>query len=1256
MNAERNYTKECFRVTVENSLGVKIYFARELCMTKIKQLLSILAVISLFVLPAVSKVCPPGDLNGDCYIDFYDISVMAQQWLNPDCSEQGLTSYWQFDENTGNVAHDSAGENHASIIGATWEKGKSGTALNFGSYGDCVDIPNLDLSGTWTICFWVNAHSKAASAVGSMVFGNANEINNYFRIIPNYNARLRNNAGQDVIWSNDSDFCERWRLVTIVADQTGIELYLDGMSQGKTQVSTEFKLYHIGRGHTNNTYDFYGLIDEFKVYNRSLSAEEILALAKTGTSVLNCGNLNGTDGINMDDYALLSENWQTRGPDIVINEFMASNSDTLSTVVEDQTIFPDWIELYNQTQDSIDLSGWYLTDNIIDVDGYWRIPDGVTIDADEYMIIFASGLDTADSNGYLHTNFKLDVDGEYIGLIRPDKQSIAFDYTYGYPQQYMDISFGMNGDIDNPVYFGTATPGAVNAIATAIMPTIVQPGRFFSGNLVVEIRKATPEDTVRYTLNGNDPTEDSAVYTDAITITNTITLKAASFRSGYEMSPIACEKYSKLNADVLGFSSNLPILIVDTFNTEIPIPPDRKTSVPKVLTLSTVININSTGRASITDEPEYKGRAGISIRGSSSEYFPKKMYHLETWNMYNQDTDVEFLDLPKESDWVLYAPYTDKTMMRNALSYKWWADTGRYSVRTRFVEMFLNVDDSSVSLSDYVGVYVIEEKIKRDENRVNIAKLSRWDNEEPEVTGGYMIKRDRADPNDFGFGCMLGYVYYVEPKEEEVTPQQATWIQQYISHYETVLKSTYMADPNNGYAKYIDVDSFLDYQLFNEILKDADAYGLSTFMYKDRGGKLTMGPVWDHNLSLGNAFYGGGGGSYNPVGWNWQDQGIPYDWYRKLFLDPEFQLQHADHWWHLRNTVFDVNNIMDDIDGFAEVLRESADRNFNRWKIWVDPNLESPLPEGTEPHVWDEPNIQPYWIEVSILNGWVWPNKYFGTPKNPRTYQDEINWMKGWIVDRINWMDSQFVKPPIFNQQGGQIDIGFELTITKPDGVSGKIYYTIDGTDPHRISQSSPTASAIEYTGPITMTKSVEIQARVLDGTKWLPLNKATFSVGLVTDNLRITEIMYHPQDEPDGDPNAEFIELKNIGTEDINLNFVNFTNGIYFTFGDITLAAGGYIVVIKDTSAFEAQYGSSINIAGVYDGSLSNGGETLALEDATGNTIQEFKYRDNWYPTTDGNGYSLTIINPANSDLQSWSLPGAWRPSYIIGGTPGTD
>ena len=170
-------------------------------------------------------------------------------------------------------------------------------------------------------------------------------------------------------------------------------------------------------------------------------------------------------------------------------------------------------------------------------------------------------------------------------------------------------------------------------------------------------------------------------------------------------------------------------------------------------------------------------------------------------------------------------------------------------------------------------------------------------------------------------------------------------------------------------------------------------------------------------------------------------------------------------------------------------------------------------------------------------------------------------------------------------------------------------------------------------------------------------MNEATYAVGPVAENLRVTEIMYHPQSQTGpAEPNEEFIELTNIGTEKINLNLVKFTNGIDFTFPSVELAPGEYIVVVQDKSAFEARYGTQINIAGQYSGRLANGGERIQLEDAIGQTILDFSYKDGWYDGTDGQGYSLVIIDPFNPDPASWDDKDSWRAGTNIGGSPGRD
>ena len=153
-----------------------------------------------------------------------------------------------------------------------------------------------------------------------------------------------------------------------------------------------------------------------------------------------------------------------------------------------------------------------------------------------------------------------------------------------------------------------------------------------------------------------------------------------------------------------------------------------------------------------------------------------------------------------------------------------------------------------------------------------------------------------------------------------------------------------------------------------------------------------------------------------------------------------------------------------------------------------------------------------------------------------------------------------------------------------------------------------------------------------------------------MAESLRISEIMYHP-----ADPNTEYIELTNIGTEPIDLALVTFTNGVDFTFPSVALAPGEYCLLVEDIAAFEALYGSGLPVAGRYDGKLNNAGEHLVLHDAIGEVILDFSFDDNWYNETDGWGYSLTVGDPINSDPNDWGLESTWRASQNIAGSPGS-
>jgi hypothetical protein len=180
---------------------------------------------------------------------------------------------------------------------------------------------------------------------------------------------------------------------------------------------------------------------------------------------------------------------------------------------------------------------------------------------------------------------------------------------------------------------------------------------------------------------------------------------------------------------------------------------------------------------------------------------------------------------------------------------------------------------------------------------------------------------------------------------------------------------------------------------------------------------------------------------------------------------------------------------------------------------------------------------------------------------------------------------------------------------------------------------------------------STEVNARVFNGAAWSALSQTVFSVGPVAENLRISEIMYHP-----ADPNAEFIELTNIGDETINLNLVSFTNGVALTFPSVELSPAGYLLVVRDLAVFEAKYGEGLPIAGQYTGSLGNAGERIELQDAVGGVIHNFRFQDDWYGETDGPGFSLVVRDPLTADPNTWGDKGTWRPSAAPDGSPGYD
>ncbi len=347
-------------------------------------------------------------------------------------------------------------------------------------------------------------------------------------------------------------------------------------------------------------------------------------------------------------------------------------------------------------------------------------------------------------------------------------------------------------------------------------------------------------------------------------------------------------------------SSYLPLIKIDTKGKSIP-------DEPKINASMEIIN-NGSGLINNIDDPinGYNGNIGIELRGSSSLSFPKKQFAVELWTASGADTSASILGLPSEEDWILSAPYSDKTLIRNILTYKLGRELGWYAPRTKLYELFIN--------DKYQGVYVLTEKIKRDKNRVDINKLNPEENSGDDLTGGYIVKIDKFTSSKLGLNWESPYTppnqdpeqkirfQFHYPREEVITIEQRKYIQEYITQFEHVLAGPKFRDLEIGYRKHINIESFIDFAIINELTRNVDGYRLSTFLYKDKdskGGMLTIGPLWDYNLAFGNADYCNGG---DTNGWAWDfnyvcdhSASIPF-WWKRFIKDPSYIIQLQNRW------------------------------------------------------------------------------------------------------------------------------------------------------------------------------------------------------------------------------------------------------------------------------------------------------------------------------------------------------------------------
>ena len=414
-------------------------------------------------------------------------------------------------------------------------------------------------------------------------------------------------------------------------------------------------------------------------------------------------------------------------------------------------------------------------------------------------------------------------------------------------------------------------------------------------------------------------------------------------------------------------STNIPLIMINTNNQII-------VDEPKINVDFKIIDNSPNSFNYPSDSGNiYSGIAGIEIRGSYSATLPQKPYGIETRDIQGNNNNVSLFGMPQENDWILIANYNDKTFLRNVLAFDLFEKMGHYAPRTKLCEVVVN--------DIYNGIYVFTEKIKRDNGRVDIAKLDLDDNFGDSLTGGYIFRVDYWNQNNSWISNYnnpnfpndaVRYVYNY-PDYDEITIQQKNYIQNLVGDFEDALWSNDFEDLILGYRPFINTRSFIDYFIVNEFARNVDGFKKSRNFYKDKSSKDSLiyaGPVWDFDW----AYKDHSSSMINGSGWRHNYSGPtdvkPPGWYIRLLQDTTFANELNCRYFNLRNTILDTSNIFSFIDSLSSMLSEPQNRHYTRWPI----------------------------LGINV-----------GTPEvgnQPTSYSGEIIKFKNWINERLIWLDA----------------------------------------------------------------------------------------------------------------------------------------------------------------------------------------------------------------------------------------------------------
>lgn len=917
-----------------------------------------------------------------------------------------------------------------------------------------------------------------------------------------------------------------------------------------------------------------------------------------------------------------------------ISEFLAGYSGNDGGLADEDDELQDWIELHNRGAGAVNLRGWSLTDDA-DEPGKWVFPDAV-IPAGGYLVVFASGKDRkpAGVGARLHTNFKLGLDGEYLGLFNAESPRLKVaEFAPEYPEQRNDHSYGFDAQ-DRLRHFAQPTPGAANgvsSIAGVVPPVGFSVGRgLYDQPFELRLTNAVPGASIRYTTDGSEPGPASGqLYQGPLTIESTTILRAAAFAPDRLPANSVTHTYI-FPAQVLTQPANPPGLPAEWIDTQ-----GRSWTADYGMDPE-IVN-HAAYRAQMLDSLRALPVLSIVTRpqdmfSNANGIYPKSQARGPAWE---RPASAEFIYAdPDDSVQVNCGVQMQGNSVRDpvktgkhAFRLLFKRDYGPPKLRHRvFPESPVDEFDTLTVRADFNnswmhwngeqrprGQRVRDAWMKSSQRAMGgLASHSRFYH--LYVNGLYWGVYDPVERPDANFAAAyLGG----EPEDYDVV-NEGQLVDGSMTAYNAMRGISGLQDhaQYERMKQHLDVPAYIDYVLLHFYTGHQDWFtDKNWYAIRRRApGEGFRYQAWDGELMLNSP-------TDNIV--TRTDQ--PSDLHPKLIASAQYRLDFADR---VHRHLF---------NGGALTPAAAAAR-YDEWAGQVE------LAMLAESARWGDyrRDVHQYSSGPYLLY----------TPEHFATERARL--LDGYFPVRtgnlLNQLRAAGLYPataaPSFSRHGGRVAPGFRLTITAP---AGTIHYTTDGSDPRTVYTGAVAGTAQTYSAPVTLEGTTLVRARVRNGTEWSALNEALFEVGSLGVQLVLTEIQYNPVG---GDP-YEFIELRNAGPTTVTADGFSF-DGLGYVFPPGSVIAAGQTLVLASAlspSAFAARY-PGVTVSGYFDGALANGGERIALLDREGRTIVSVDYDDDagWSVAADGNGPSLELLDPRGDP----DAAANWRASLSDGGTPG--